>query len=76
MRGLKDMTRQQGVLTALLVLLIVMLLTGCAVTASDSAICDGIDRRALARAAMVDAGPVSAREVLYVLDQLKAACGG
>lgn len=56
--------------------MIVMLLTGCGVTASDSAICDGIDRRALAQAAMADAGPVSAREVLYVLDQLKAACGG
>lgn len=70
------MIQLRHVLIVLFVLMMMMWLTGCGVTVSDSAICDGIDRRALAQAAMVDAGPVSAREVLYVLDQLKAACGG
>lgn len=60
----------------LLAPMMLMWLTGCGVTVSDSAICDSIDRKALAQAAMHDAGPVSARETLYVLDQLKAACGG
>lgn len=63
-------------LMLLLVPMMLMWLTGCAATASDSAICDTVDRKALAQAAMHDAGPVSAREVLFVLDQMKAACRG
>lgn len=52
-----------------------MLLTGCENIASDgSAICDSIDRRALADAVLEDGGKKSQSEVLFVLDQLKAAC--
>ena len=56
-------------------LLATMWLTGCGNTRNDSAICDSVDRAALADAALADGGPVAQREALYVLDQLKAACG-
>lgn len=55
-------------------LMILLWLTGCANT-SDSAICDSVDRAALAAAVLTDAGPVASKEALYVLDQLRAGCG-
>lgn len=52
-----------------------MWLTACANTASDGrAICDSIDRGALADAVLEDGGKKSQSEALFVLDQLKAAC--
>ena len=68
------MIRLRHVLILLLGLMTVMWLTGCANT-SDSAICDSVDRSALAAAVLTDAGPVASKEALYVLDQLKAGCG-
>ena len=38
------------------------------------AICEGIDRAALADAVLEDGGKKSQKEALFVLDQLKAAC--
>ena len=38
------------------------------------AICEGIDRSALANAVLEDGGKKSQSEALFVLDQLEAAC--
>lgn len=55
--------------------MVLMWLTGCGVTQSNAALCDSIDRKVLADAVLADGGPVSQREALYVLDQIKAGCG-
>lgn len=53
----------------------ILWLTACAPTQTDGrAICEGIDRAALADAILEDGGKKSQKEALFVLDQLKAAC--
>ena len=58
--------------------LMMLSLTGCATTPSDSAICAGsaASRKALAAALVEDGGPVSQRAGLRLLDQVAAGCGG
>lgn len=60
----------------LLTCLTLTLLTACAVTPNDSAICVGTEasRKSLAAALLIDGGQQAQRAGLLVLDQMRAGC--
>jgi hypothetical protein len=53
-----------------------MLMTACATTPNDSAICEGTQdaRRTAAQGALEDGGAVARQSLNALLDQLKAGC--
>ena len=53
-----------------------MLMTACAATPNDSAICDGTleARTQAAEGALADGGPLAKRSLSLLLDQLEAGC--